>query len=499
MPVHNSKRVGLLIFGADGYMGGRNALKCLPRICRELATQGITVEVPILADFSFFKKDPDIAASARARADAAIASLNLNTKTDYLETADDAIRRVVAERTTYDDYDAIVAYDATPAQNHEDHLIKVLTSGTPNLFYFGEKPLITDPAQLRLIKASTGLPPFFCDFIETKNPAVVLMQRFIVENRLTIEGMRFWRAGASGIKHIIGHDQNGVEGGALLDKAPHDLAIAAMLLGPDRIQNFKINTANVYHLIPKLDDGGNLTFLDKKNHFLSKAELSFDLHGPERANRQKLPADGLCEFAMQWTVGDGEAVPCKFVASWLGYLGHADHKNAHRCEEEFVSELLALDINPNTWLMAERATGTSGRTCIERQARIAIVDTRDSRGRSVKLVANFLIHENDGGAFNRWVKVFRDGDKLPLNIPVDNAASYPEQKEIDLANVFKSVIVDCTGGAKANNLSSTAATWVHDALLQAHDTCMGAAHQSLKEGKMDHSLTWKYIKSCFVD
>jgi hypothetical protein len=153
-----------------------------------------------------------------------------------ISSADSAISKLKFENR-FQAFDAIVVYDGTPAQLLETNFCYVLDSSLPNVYYFGEKPIVTDPIALDKIVRSSGATPFFCDFIETSDPAVIMMKEFVRENKLLISKMRFWRASASGIKHLVGHDQQGVQGGALLDKAPHDLSIAVMFLGAENIRN----------------------------------------------------------------------------------------------------------------------------------------------------------------------------------------------------------------------------------------------------------------------
>jgi hypothetical protein len=63
-----AKNVGIVVLGAAGYMGSYNFLPCLPHVKRAVELQGIRLEILLLADYKYFSKDEEVAASARSRA-----------------------------------------------------------------------------------------------------------------------------------------------------------------------------------------------------------------------------------------------------------------------------------------------------------------------------------------------------------------------------------------------------------------------------------------------
>ena len=489
------KRVGLVVLGSEGYMA-QNVFSSLPQVKRRLELSGIQLLVLVLADIKYYSSDAGVAASARASAELNLGDLN---QARFAKNADSALGEI-KQQEIGQGLDAIVVYDCSPTGFHDDNFIRVLDSGISRLFYFGEKPIVIDPATLADIRRSASGIPFFCDFIETANPAVITTKKFVELNRLSIRSMRFWRASASGIKHIIGHTQGGVQGGAILDKAPHDLSIATMLLGPERIREWVVPKApaRTFHLIPRAAETEGFELLDRRNRFVSDSDVRFDVRSMEGGGRFTIPADGLSRFDVDWTLDDGQAVHSEYLASWIGYTGHRDDGEAHPEEQRFVEELSKLGIDRELWMLKETyEVPRSGRACTESQARISIIEAEDPKGRKCTIVSNYLIHLKEPGvkAFERWVRVFWDNDQSGMSIPVDNAQTYHDQKVLDLGGTFEAVIRDCCGGPKAQFLGSLPTMIVHDAMLRAGDFCTESAAEQHLSKSFDYRKTWDILKA----
>lgn len=276
------KTIGLVILGAAGYMAEDNAFSCLSTAKTALLERGIHLHVVIAADPDLYNTTVlDVALKNRRKMRNHFFHLN----PFYLEyNADLAIYEIQEDFSApvRNFPEAILFYDASPTNKHYYNLARILSCENENFYYLGEKPIFTDPATINGFTEEIDDLPIFCDFIETCNPAVTAMTSYIKDNDLRIEKMAFWRAGSSGIKHIIGHEQQGVQGGAFLDKAPHDFSISTMLLDPRRISDFIIKDCDVLALVPDVpgltpeaSKKRKATFSYSAQHFGSSITLTF--------------------------------------------------------------------------------------------------------------------------------------------------------------------------------------------------------------------------------
>src|SRR5258708_2774453 len=103
--------------------------------------------------------------------------------------------------------------------------------------------------------------------------------------------MKFWRASGGGTKIFIDAQRRGVQGGALLDKAPHDLSLSINFLGGSGVSG-QLRNAEVHYLIPapgSKPTEGCRALVDTQNDSIQKISIDFE-------QRLKLPADGMCSF-----------------------------------------------------------------------------------------------------------------------------------------------------------------------------------------------------------
>jgi hypothetical protein len=128
--------------------------------------------------------------------------------------------------------DEFLIYDATPSTCHLKNLVAVCEH-YPRAIYLGEKPLFTRRTGLIALKHFGNR--ILCDFVDSQNEAVLkllAMQR----GSLRIEHLRFWRLNSSGLQKLSApQNGRGIEGGALLDKGIHDIALAAILMRNQQI------------------------------------------------------------------------------------------------------------------------------------------------------------------------------------------------------------------------------------------------------------------------
>lgn len=497
--------IGLVILGAGGYMAEDNALSCLPQVRKTLHDLGVHVEVIIAADPDFYNtRKPDVALTKRKRMREYLFrmnpfSLELNADLAIFEIMEDYLEPVQKFPKK------IIFYDASPTNKHHQNLSRILNCENDNFFYFGEKPIFTDPVNLYGIEGIASTLPIFCDFIETSNPAVEAVSQYILENDLRVTDLKFWRAGSSGIKHIIGHEQQGVQGGAILDKAVHDLAITMKLLGATRVRNIEISESEILSLVPKINlDSGDIEILNCLNRFDPVSKLNFDIRSDKRGSRHNLPADGMSSMKIDWTLDNGDVISSEYLFSWIGCTGWKENDWLFEQESLFVDLLENMKYTRENWLMqAVHKSNKAPLACSETQCRVMIVEANDRFGNCYKIFSNLIMVEpkddDSSVKLERWAKIHvikTNGETEEFDLDVENAATYREQKRNDLTSVFCSVIGNCAEIDRAESVGPLATYLVHRAMLEARDIGIERAGRRHSAGEFDHSLIGEYISQC---
>jgi hypothetical protein len=137
------------------------------------------------------------------------------------------LSRLFRRDVAIDGQDEFLVYDATPSNCHLANLVAVC-SGFPRAIYLGEKPILTSREGLAVLGRYQDR--VLCDFVDTQNDAILKLLE-LQRNGLVIRKMRFWRLNSSGLQKLaMPHCRRGVEGGALLDKGIHDIALSTVLL-----------------------------------------------------------------------------------------------------------------------------------------------------------------------------------------------------------------------------------------------------------------------------
>ncbi|KAA0913218.1 hypothetical protein FLO80_13065 [Aquicoccus porphyridii] len=461
-------------------MADRNALPCLAELKQCVEHEDIAIELLCAVDPMLFSKKLDVSIKSRAALRRHMEQLNKCIFDITAEIAIDELADSVANRAAA--LDLVIFYDGTPTRFHERNLQLVSDFQEFEFYYFGEKPIFTDVSSFDAFSSNPNiLKPYYCDFIETRNPAVLAISKFIEETGFQISSADFWRAGSSGLKHLVGHTQSGVEGGAFLDKMPHDLSILNRLLSNDSIQSHILNDARILSLIPwKNRDSGEFELLAAQGgDTLSAQDIFLNFRDDVNGSRQTLPADGQLFADYSVRTASGRSVACTFLASWIGYCGYAGRKYEHPEETRFIERLNALNIDPESWIFSELFHGNDEQrnlSCRETQARIVILE--GFIGDRMHLIVANLIHaeenkELDRLPIDRWVNIYELNEvgkvKSVKELPLKVAPTYAEQKKSDLKNVFREVIYDALGVEAAVGVGKEAVDIVHGMLLKAHD------------------------------
>lgn len=503
--------VGVVVLGAAGYMAG-NFLSALYR-CDELERKqrfehdnSVRLDLAIVADPKLFAEPtlladlvknnvPEKAAEILRQTVRARATVRNFFDRPRIPIRDNIVETVGWELQQSDKDNVyrfpyhIIIYDASPAFEHFENLTLLLRNVPAGISYFGEKPIFSDPAQLEDVFRKQ--PPIYCDFVETANPAVLAIKKFIAAKNLKIDKVKAWRASSSGIKHLIGHEQRGVQGGALLDKSPHDLSITTLLLGPSEIVDFALipDKTKIHDLIPARERE-NILFLGRDSELHPSSYFCYDIAGERKdGTREYLPADGYSSCAVQWTLKDGRTVESEYSFGWLG-VSHGLERplEPHPCEIPFIRDLAELGYEPESWRFEEKYQGKRPGTfpSLETQARILIVEAYDEQSTRYKFVANLISAKSDTqhperSNLCRWAHVYRISDAGPVDkeiiypVSIEDRKycemSYEEQKRSDMAHLIYSVASATVGidSDSAEFLGPTAVKWVHKVMLSAYD------------------------------
>jgi hypothetical protein len=434
--------IGVVILGAAGERGAA-ALEILPKLRAATGESGIKLELVCLAEAK-----EDVRAALCGKAAALLAS-----PCPVVGILAEAIPHALRWLADGSGRRKVVVYDATPTIYHYLHLLTLLPhTQREQIFYFGEKPLFTKEGEIDFIEHNFPGQTFFCEFIETENPAFRAAQEFIRTKGLEIQRMCFWRASCMGVSVAAGDARGGIEGGALLDKAPHDLSVAVGLMGLCGSRKWSVNQART-HLLALHESAFRL----KKRDFLSVANTPLeDLSVPARIPEQ-FPAAALVSFDVDFTSEGKSVVPVSFLSSWLGL----QNIQPERCLSD---KLAGFGINTSEWVNSEepRRSKNLRYGYHNQEVRVALLDGVLGKRRihlAVNLLAKF------GG--RRFVYLFGEDRQREVIFEEEDGQNYHEQKDADLFRVFRRVIDHCAGSGGAEYVGPEAALLVHKVMLSA--------------------------------
>ena len=439
--METTKDIGLVILGAAGNRG-KSALQMLPKLSGTERAKGIHLELEGVAEAGRESRE-DLAGYAASRV-----GYSCPVVGTLVEAIPYALRWLAGGQNR-----KLIVYDATPTAHHYLHLMTVLPhSERGHIYYFGEKPLFTKESQTNFVAHHFPGQTFFCEFIETENPVFRVASDFIRSESFQIQRMSFWRASCVGVEIAAGDGRGGVEGGALLDKAPHDLSVSLGLVGPRSVQNWSVKQARTHLLVLHED-----TFRLGTRNFLSVAraplhDVSAPAHIPEH-----LPADALLSFDVDLKLPENRVIPASYIASWVG---------VQNTEPEllFSDRLTGLGIGPEEWLNSGKSrVSRNGQFRYENEeVRLGLVEGM-LRNRKAHLVLNFLA-KFEG---HRFVHLIGEDHMREIIFEEQDGRVYHDTKEADLFAVFQRVVEHCAGLQCAEYVATGASLLVHQIMLRA--------------------------------
>lgn len=470
--------VGVLIVGAGGYMSG-NILPAIYQFKNKLPKEqrnDLHIIALVEPDFSKYDNIRSITKQVSSKDERAPALL------EYLLDSLDIVAGYYY-KTGYE-Y-PIIIYDASPNRYHfsnyeliynysKDSLVKKM------LIYFGEKPFLLDPMELRAFSRSS-INNVFCDFIETKNPVFLRTKEYLIANSLKIKKLILWRAGSSGIKKFVKTDREGVEGGALEDKSLHDFSITIGLIGPENIKGSEIISLETTHfLLPRADDPAKILSKAKdkseEKKFLSttnkNVKFNIDIH-----RRHSLPADGFTHMEVLWELIDGQKIDAEYLFSWIGLTGnYYEEKIRQRIRECGLDkdDFAELFIGRNTTPIKELNVSYN----VE-EVRIGIIECIDSEGHDVVLICNFLPKYG----LRRVIYSYNDKKGLTTVFNEGDPKYYDLVKQNNLEEIFGEIYQWCQKEDAGRYINKKVIILTHDLLIKARNRVFKANYNEDEEYK----------------
>ena len=434
--------IGVVIVGAGGERGGA-AVEILPKLRAAESAHGIHLELVCLAEA---KEDlrPELCAKVAAL---------LGSSCPVVGILAEAIPHALRWLADGDGRRKVIVYDATPTIHHYLHLMIVLPhSEREQIYYFGEKPLFTKQGEIDFIEHTFPGQTFFCELIETENPVFRAANQFIHSQGFKIESMSFWRASCMGVSIAVGDARGGVEGGALLDKVPHDLSIAIGLIGRGDLMQWSVTDVRT-HLLALHESAFRLN----KRNFLSIASTALEDISSSARIPEKFPAAALFSFDVDLRLQENSGVPVTFLASWVGIQNT-------QIERRFADRLAVVGMDIKEWLNSEepKVSRDLQYRYQNEEVRMALVEGLLA-GRKAQLVLNLL------GKFGgrRFVRLLDENGRSELILQEEDGQDYHEKKDADLLCVFKRVVEHCAGLGSAEHVGAEATILVHKIMLSA--------------------------------
>ncbi len=197
---------------------GRRALCTLPVLQHALSLDGIQLELEALVD---------VQVKAHEAIESLLQALVLEPrqKKPFVSLAE-CLSTLQSGDKSY------LVYDASPSTLHLPHLILCCKEG---FHYLGEKPLVMDPCELMVLRDEIANPArasrIMVDFIETHSSPTCIVASQMKKQAARPTQVELCREGSGGLKKLLFPSaRKGIAGGAILDKAVHDLSILHALL-----------------------------------------------------------------------------------------------------------------------------------------------------------------------------------------------------------------------------------------------------------------------------
>lgn len=342
-----------------------------------------------------------------------------------------------------------LVYDASPNRFHFPNLKSALS--LPNTLYLTEKPMLSDGAQLAELEKLCGARPemrsafasrVFCDLVETESEVCLHLADIVAAGDLEIDALTFFRLSSSGIsKARRVAERTGVQGGAFVDKAIHDISVTIALLGDTTgaACSTDVVSATPLCFLPRAD-GARAGLLDGANRIWSGIRSS-----------QEWPADGASIVKTEWRCG-ARTVPVVYNASWVGVERFEEVRSRRAPDEQSLAAILARGKGCPEWFYARAASPGF----LNEDARLLEIRGR-LHGMPTTLLVNFL---SGSKSIVPWIWDCSARCSMPIPRRKYGANS--------LARVFERVLSGENAG-QVSGIGFNSALQAHRVLWEAHE------------------------------
>jgi len=426
--------------------------------------------------------------------------------------------------------DLLLFYDSSPTDYHYTYLSEFFEEVSYNLniktrIYLGEKPLCADVTSLNDINDAPH-ELVFCDLIEMVNPTFINTKEYIEKQKLDIIELNFWRAGSFAIEKLLNpNNRGGVQGGALLDKSPHDFSISVGLLGMDNIHG-ESPEIFIHSDNEKVDIGSGNCIQPMEVPYIENTEakyINFSIHPSSYSGKdekcilnalneklfqdefnnfpsdwkkgpmpKKMPADGMLSCSFDWKLKNGNLVRSNYLFSWVGVISEIEKGVFNKEENYFIELLKKFNLDHTKWIDYQ----VSHKANIEHQkllnkrfpiedVRIGIIKVRDNNGTESYIVCNFLVSKS-GSDIKRFAYHYDFEGKSIGTIYEDQSLletekNYTDIKQGSLADIFTKIIFKSLKPKEYAYLSKNAALLAHGPIFKVQEVAIKNLKKSFNE------------------
>lgn len=176
----------------------------------------------------------------------------------------------------------LLVYEAAPPSARAGNLRRLRKLLPPRSVILAEKPLVLSATELAEVLENGHL--ILGEFIEIENPALkFLFNRLAKKGQRAIRRLTFWRGSPT-----IGRRRPGVQGGSLLDKGIHDLAIVHALMKPNLEETRIVQARALGNIGP--DDVAFYLELGLTSHYCqeTRVQILSSWDGPTQTPEERL-------------------------------------------------------------------------------------------------------------------------------------------------------------------------------------------------------------------
>lgn len=447
---------------------GQKALSKLSKLITKLKKKNINLNLLGLIDIS--KDTIDL---SQKNLEAQNFSFKNNNEIYYSDLKEFFEKIKIKEEKDKNEKEPILIYDATPSNIHKDNLAIIheyLYYFKNRIYYFGEKPLLIDKDELKLLKESQI--HIWVNFIELYSDVFLNLCEFLknpksYENNNSIEfpkelkvkKIESYRLSNIACQKLFLNKRGGIMGGSLEDKMVHDLSLSFGILynifnyifdssnKSNSSNEFKINKAEILTFMPYDDSSIEYEkpifatcWPQKDESKISSTEIIGHNKWlwPNKITETTSDASFFAEIDWKFKLKKNiQNIGIKYISSWIGLLDAPEVKRIiENINENFIYRKM-FSIDPL-------------RLFFEEEARIWYIECEGEFESENKKKKNGKIEEKKHSIYCNFLKRERN-DYSPDIEP--KIIFYPDKgpkctlslqnKDDSIERIFEAVILDC--------------------------------------------------------